>query len=158
MSTLKPFNMISNLEVYKHNKDAIIPKRNLEADAGIDLFADKDILLPLNKTTIITTGVAIHIPYGWVGLLKDRSSLAAKGLLVGGGVIDAGFNGPISILMHNLSNSSSDKIGYPLGYEIKRGDKVAQLLIQKVALWGVAEVEKLWNSDRGDSGLGSSGR
>jgi len=154
---------MNKLQVYRLDSTATLPTRNKTNDAGIDLYALEDVFIPLYTTALIKTGIAINVPEGYVGKIEDRSSLASKGLRTGGGVVDAGYSGDVGVLIHNLTNKSSgfseDKFGQvALGYQIKAGDKVAQMLLYKVETPEVVEVDRLWSSERGLYGFGSSGR
>lgn len=166
------------LDVKKLNPEAKLPTRSNPHDAGLDLYALEDVFIPQGKTVRIATGVAIHILPEYVGLVRDRSGMATKGLIVGAGVIDAGYAGDASVVLHNFSNVSdthedhfayefkepmtypSTARKYPIcGYQVRKGDKIAQLLIQKVELPVVDEVSYSWEtSARGTKGFGSSGR
>lgn len=152
---------MENLKVFKLEDDAVLPTRAHGYDAAVDIYALEDTFLELTSTTKVKTGVAISVPEGYVGKIEDRSSMAAKGLRTGGGVIDAGYNGEVGIIMHNLTNG--DEItwrqnGHTFGYTIKKGDKIAQLLVYKVETPDVVEVNELWSSERGSKSFGSSGR
>ena len=153
------------LKVYRLDKDAILPSRSRDTDAGLDLYSLEDVFLVVGDTKRIKTGIAINIPEGYVGKVEDRSGLASKGLRTGAGVVDPGYNGDVSIVMHNISNNQDEKdIGIKegwkieFGYQIKKGDKIAQLLLIKVETPAIVEVDTLWSSDRGDKGFNSSGR
>ena len=135
------------------------PTRNNSLDAGLDLYALEDTFIELNQTKVVKTGIAVAIPYGHVGKIEDRSSMATKGLRTGGGVVDAGYAGEVGVVVHNLNNASNkDPVLWRGGYLIKAGDKIAQLLVYKVELPKVGVVESLETTDRGTKGFGSSGR
>lgn len=145
---------MNKVQVFKLDPNAIIPTRNLSTDAGLDLYALEDTLMYAGATRVIKTGIAINIPEGYVGLIKDRSSMAIRKFTVGAGVLDAGYSGDVSIVLHY---SQIEVPGfYP--YQIKKGDRIAQLLIQKIETPEVEEVQELWTSVRGDTKFGSSGR
>jgi len=149
---------LTQIQVKRLNENALIPTRNKKTDAGIDIYASENCFIPLNGTAIIKTGIAILIPEGFVGKIEDRSSLAAKGLRTGAGVVDAGYAGEVGIVLHNITNKTSlSKDGKP-GFEVLRGDKVAQLLLYKVETPNVQEIKELWSSERGNKRFGSSGR
>ncbi len=143
------------IEVYKHHDKAILPTRAHPNDAGLDLYLLEDIFISVMSTSTLATGISINIPEGWVGKIEDRSSLALDGLRTGGGVIDAGFNGEIKVIMHNLCNQGSYKDG-EYGKQLKAGTKIAQFLIYKVSTENVVDVGHLWNSSRGSNGFGST--
>lgn len=152
------------IEVYKHNEKAIIPTRAHPTDAGWDLYALEDIHIPVGATKSIDTGIAINVPECYVGRVEDRSSLAAKGLRTGGGIVDAGYSGSIKVVLHNFSDSSASTMEQHLGYfttslgaEIKAGDKIAQLVIYPIDTEGIMETRWLWTSARDKAGFGSTG-
>lgn len=144
---------MKQLQVYKLDARAKLPTRNYTNDAAADLYVLEDTFLPIGETTMLKTGVAAHILPGFVGLLKERSGVGKKGLKVAGGVIDAGYNGDISILVMNISNKDDGN-----GYWVKSGDRLAQLLIMPIETPEVVEVVTLWTSERGDNKFSSSGR
>ena len=156
--------MLKTIQVKKLNKAATTPTRNKSNDAGIDLYALEDVFVAVGETAIVKTGIAVLVPEGFVGKIEDRSSMAAKGLKTGGGVIDAGYAGEVSVVLNNISHGGSyqnelyniDKIDF--GYQVKAGDRVAQLLIYKVETPSIELVKQLWDSERGSDGFGSSGR
>lgn len=151
---------MNKIEVYKINKYATLPTRNHSYDAGVDLYSLVDMFIPLGKTRLIPTGVAIHIEDGYVGIIGDRSSMALKGLRSGAGVIDAKFTGEIGIVLHNLNNESQYDNVFSLGklgYKVNKGDRIAQLIVYKCETPPIVEVQELWSSQRGSKGFGSSG-
>ncbi len=98
------------------------------------------------------TGIAVAIPAGYVGLVHPRSGLAARaGLSIvnAPGTVDAGYRGEIKVNLINLDPTEPVRIG--------RGDRIAQLLVQRVELWDVVEVDELDETDRGEGGHGSTG-
>ena len=138
------------LKIKKISKNAQIPKFAHKTDAGLDLFCTKKVEIVSGKTVAISTGIAIEIPNGYVGLIWDKSGLALKsGIKTMGGVIDSGYRGEIKVILTNLTNQ---------GYVFEVGDKVAQLLIQKVEKFDIEEVEELNEADRGLFGFGSTGK
>ena len=143
------------LHVKKLTEDAILPTKKHNNDAGFDLYANESMTLrPIEidmwgQTVKVKTGISIEIPDGWFGLIRDRSSLGSQGILVLGGVIDSGYRGEIIVCLHNLNNKF---------YEIKKGDKIAQLLLIPVPQVDIVPVDSLSETSRGDKGFGSSGR
>lgn len=149
---------MNNLRIYKWNKSAKLPTRNVETDAGLDLYALDDVFIPVGKTVVISTGISIEVPNGYVGKIEDRSSLASKGLRSGAGVVDCGYSGQIGVVLHNLTaNLDRDSILLRDGYQVKAGDKIAQLLLYRIETPYTQEVTELWDSKRGSRGFGSSG-
>lgn len=141
----------------KLHPNAHLPVRSHPSDAGMDLrvlFKDYDppvlILKPGNRA-LLPTGIAMEIPTGYVGLIWPRSGLAAKhGIDSLAGVVDSGYRGEVHVALINHGDKD---------FEIHNGDRIAQLLIQKVELDNVLEVEELLDdTDRGTGGFGSTGR
>ena len=120
-------------------------------DAGCDLRASEAAVVPARGRVLVKTGVSIALPSGYVGLVHPRSGLAAKhGITVLNtpGTIDAGYRGELMVTLYNSSDED---------FAIARLDRIAQLVIQEFSRADFIEVEKLPDSDRGDSGFGSSG-
>lgn len=127
------------------------PRRAHKDDAAVDLYARQGATLRPGAWAAVPTGVAVAVPEGYVGLVSPRSGLALRhGISVvnGPGVIDPGYRGEIKAIL--INHSDSDVV-------LHRGDRVAQLLILSVPTWDLVEVEMLDESDRGESGFGSTG-
>ena len=136
------------LPVKRLTETARLPTRAYAGDAGLDLYADEYRIVRAGNRAMVNTGLAVAIPPGYVGLIWPRSGLAAKhGISVDAGVIDAGYRGRIKVLLTNSSNEE---------YTVRVGDKIAQLLIQPVALMAPVEVDELDASERDAGGFGSS--
>jgi dUTP pyrophosphatase len=147
------------VQVFLRDERAIAPTRNKSTDAGLDLYSMEDKFIELGTTAVVRTGVSINIPNGIVGKIEDRSSLASKGLRTGAGVVDAGYSGEVGVVIHNLTSQlASDPVLHRKGYQVRRGDKIAQLLTYAVETPTVEVVNNLWESERGAGGFGSSGR
>jgi len=137
-------------KITKLEKDTILPSKANEYDAGYDLYALEDTVVPSRGRALIRTGIAMAIPPGYVGLIWPRSGLAVKaGLDVLAGVVDSGYRGEVCVVLQNHSNSE---------YTIRAGDRAAQILIQKLPNVKMNVVAVLDSSDRGDGGFGSSGK
>ncbi|MDF5757944.1 dUTP diphosphatase [Spongiactinospora sp. TRM90649] len=122
-------------------------------DAGADLYSVRDIELLPGERTIVGTGVAIALPDGYAAFVHPRSGLAARHgvtMVNGPGTIDAGYRGEIQV---NLINTDSKE---PV--RLRRGDRIAQLVIQRVERAAFHEVVRLPESARGTGGFGSTGR
>lgn len=120
-------------------------------DAGLDLRARTDAELAPGRRALVATGVAIALPAGHVGLVHPRSGLALRhGITVlnAPGTIDAGYRGEIGVVLLNAGDQH---------VRIRRGDRIAQLVVQRFATADLVEVERLPGSHRGDGGFGSSG-
>jgi len=123
-------------------------------DLGYDLFALEDIELWARATVRVRTGVAVEARHPETGaalglLVRDRSSMASRGIATTGGVIDAGYRGEILVLMTNLSDTA---------VRIKAGDKIAQMIPVPVLTGAVSAAEDLGDSQRAEKGFGSSGK
>lgn len=129
-----------------------LPARAHATDAGIDLVSAVDVELRPGHRALVGTGVAVAVPDGYVGLVHPRSGLAVRaGLSIvnAPGTVDAGYRGEIKVNLVNLDPTEPVRI--------ERGDRIAQLLVQRVELWDVVEVDDLDRTDRGEGGHGSTG-
>lgn len=149
--------MLTDLAVVRLDPDLPLPSRAHDGDAGVDLFSADDVELRPGHRALVSTGIAVAIPHGMVGLVHPRSGLAARlGLSIvnSPGTIDAGYRGEIKVALINLDPTE------PI--TIRRGDRIAQLLVQRVELPALVEVASfdeagLADTTRGDDGHGSSG-
>lgn len=135
--------------------DAQRPTRAHDSDAGLDLSSATAAVVPARGRAVIPTGVRLALPEGTYGQVASRSGLSARhGIEVGAGVIDAGFTGEVSVVLHNHSDKD---------FEVAAGDRVAQLLVLPVvmvrptAVCGAEWADVATGSVRGDGGFGSSG-
>ena len=142
--------MSIDIKIKRLEEDAKLPDQPYEGDAGFDLYANETVTFEPGDKATIKTGIAIAVPMGYVGLIWDKSGVGIKkGHKVLGGVVDAGYRGEIMIGMINLSRES---------HTFEKGDKVAQMLIQKVEQPKIIEVEELDETERGEKAFGSSGK
>ncbi|MEI8269035.1 MAG: dUTP diphosphatase [Acidimicrobiaceae bacterium] len=134
--------------------DAVLPKYANEGDAGCDLVAIEDAVLKAGGgRAMVGTGVAIAIPQGHGGFVLPRSGLASKhGVTCSNapGLVDAGYRGEIKVALVNLDPTND--------YEVKKGDRIAQLVILAVPSASFSLVEELPEATRGEGGFGSTGR
>jgi dUTP pyrophosphatase len=138
------------LKIKKLHPDAVIPQYAHDNDAGFDLYTVEQFELEPGERKSVPLGLALEIPDGYVGLIWDKSGLSHKfGIKSFGGVVDAGYRGEIHAGIMNLS----DKF-----FSFEKGQKIAQLLIQKVERVDFEEVQDLSATDRGTGGFGSSGK
>lgn len=138
------------LLIKKLHPDAKVPTFAHATDAGLDLCAVEPVTLAPGERKSIATGIAMAIPEGYVGLVWDKSGIAHKGgLKTLGGVIDAGYRGEIFVGLHNLAD---------VPYTFELGNKVAQILIQKIEQPELVEVDELPEADRGEKAFGSTGK
>ncbi|MGV9713391.1 dUTP diphosphatase [Gordonia sp. NPDC003424] len=143
---------IPTIAVRRLDRDIPLPTRAHPGDAGVDLHSTIDLELPAGRRQLVGTGIAIALPIGTVGLIHPRSGLAARaGLSIVNtpGTIDAGYRGEIKVCLINLDPSE------PIS--IARGDRIAQLVVQRVELPEFVEVDELDDTSRGAGGYGSSG-
>lgn len=140
---------------------AQLPKYAHEGDAGMDVFALDDVNLPLHIPTMVHTGIAAEIPEGYEIQVRPRSGLACKGVTVWNspGTIDAKYRGEICVILMylNQEHTCTSEVMKPC-YEVKSGDKIAQLVLAPVTIAEVEEVTELSETDRGTGGFGSTGR
>ena len=139
----------ANLLVERINPEAKLPEKAHQSDAGYDLFAVENVSIPPYGQAKIGTGVKMAIPQNFAGLIWDKSSLAAQGLKTMGGVIDSGYRGEIIIIAKNLTEEF---------FNITKGQKVAQIIIQEIGDIPLIETEISDSTERKDSGFGSTGK
>lgn len=140
------------LKVKRLSASAKLPTKAHPSDAGFDIYADCDEIIPSGRTRLILTGIAVEIPEGYYGRLKGRSGLTSRTRLrVQEGTIDANYRGEIKVICDALK----DPLG--IGYAVAEGERIAQLIIQPLPNFEVVEVSDLSNSDRGANGFGSTG-
>ncbi len=121
-------------------------------DAGLDLLAREDVTLAPGERAVVPTGVAIALPEGYAGFVHPRSGLAAShglGLVNAPGTVDAGYRGEIRVVLVNHDRGETVRL--------QRGDRVAQLVFQRVERAQLVEVDELPESRRGGGGFGSTG-
>lgn len=129
-----------------------LPSYAYEGDAGLDLRANADVVIEPYQRVLIPTGLAIAIPDGYAGFVQPRSGMALKqGLSIANtpGLIDAHYRGELKVIAVNLDSENA--------IHIERGERIAQLVIQKVPVVHLVEVDELDETDRGCGGFGSSG-
>ncbi|MCU0679026.1 MAG: dUTP diphosphatase [Planctomycetes bacterium] len=136
------------LRVERLTSTAKLPSRAYAGDAGLDLCADQAYSLSPGQKKVISTGLKIAVPADCVGLIWDKGGVAKAGIHTIAGVIDAGFRGEITVNLVNLSHDY---------YQIEPGQKIAQLLIQKVEFMAVKEGKIEDTTERGQGRFGSSG-
>ncbi len=143
-----------DLPVLRLDPDLPLPAYARAGDAGVDLLAREDVTLaPGGGRAVIPTGIAIALPEGYAGFVQPRSGLAAKHgvtCLNTPGLIDSGYRGELKVCLINHDPVEP--------FEVVRGERIAQLVVQAVANVNFVEVEALDETERGDQGYGSSGR
>ena len=146
---------MSNFQVLikRLDPDLPLPKYSKGGDAGADIFSRIDITLAPGERALVPTGIALALPDGYVALVHPRSGLAIKHgvtMVNAPGTVDAGFRGELQCILinHDMRESVS----------FKRGDRIAQLVFQKVERADFVEVDVLPGSGRGEGGFGSTGK
>lgn len=138
------------LRIKKLQEEAITPGYALPGDAGMDLYSTEHRAIGPGERAMIETGIAMEIPLGYVGLIWEKSGLAVKhGIQTMGGVIDSGYRGEVVVTVYNASEKT---------HTFEKGDKVGQILIQKIEGPEIEVVEELSDSERGEDGFGSTGK
>jgi dUTP pyrophosphatase len=152
ISYVLPEKITMCLEVKRLTRDAKVPTRATPHSAGYDLYYPyglTDTIIPPFKRELIPTGIAISVPYGTYGRIAPRSGLALRsGIDVMAGVIDIDYRGEVGIILVNLSDTD---------FIVKSGDRVAQLILERISNPEIVEVENLSNTNRGIGGFGSTG-
>ncbi|RNL79601.1 dUTP diphosphatase [Nocardioides marmorisolisilvae] len=140
------------IQIVRLDPELPVPSYAHPGDAGADLFAREDVTLAPGERRLVPTGLAIALPEGFVALVHPRSGLANRsGLSIvnAPGTIDAGYRGEIQVCLVNLDPTT------PI--ELSRGDRIAQLVIQRFESAEFVEVAELPDSVRGEGGYGSTG-
>lgn len=130
---------------------ALMPQKKFEDDAGADIHAYEDVVIYPGETVGVRTGVRMSIPKGYEVQVRSRSGLALNhGVFVlnGVGTIDQGFIGEIKVILHNVGKEP---------FQIRKGDRIAQLVVSALANLPVVKVESFGETERGDGGFGSTG-
>jgi dUTP pyrophosphatase len=130
-----------------------LPAYASAGDAGLDLYSTEDVSIKPGRRQLVGTGIALAIPEGYAGFVQPRSGSAIKlglGILNSPGLIDSGYRGEVKVVAVNLDPDET--------IDIKRGDKIAQLVVLKVSGITLKEVNALPVSERGAGGFGSTGR
>lgn len=176
--------MTNTLQIKLLSKNATMPKREHDTDAGFDIYAAETVILEPQQKTLIATDIAVNIPKGYVGLLTSRSGVSSKiHLVIETGKIDAGFHGNMKINIKNDNETLENWVSYHFSddaldiegniirldsknekevmtgsYKINKGDKLAQLVIVPIITPELQKVEEFDDvSARGENGFGSSG-
>jgi dUTP pyrophosphatase len=140
---------MSSLRVKRFTPDALLPLRASGGSVGYDLYSNENVCVPIGARALVSTGIAIVLPSGTYGRIAPRSGLAVKkGIQVGAGVIDPDYTGEVKILLFNHGAET---------FEINKGDRVAQLILERCETPPVIEIGKLEETERGSCGFGSTG-
>ena len=142
-----------SIRVRRLDPELPLPARRHAGDAGYDLAARVDVRLePAGGRALVPTGISVAIPEGFAGFVQPRSGLALRHgvtCLNSPGLIDAGYRDEISVLLVNLDPG--------VAFDVRRGDRIAQLVIQRVEYVNFREVAEVPSSERGGGGFGSTG-
>lgn len=153
----------------KVHPDAVLPKYAHVGDAGMDVYAISDQWLELNTPTLVKTGLIAEIPTGYEIQVRPRSGLALKGVTVfnAPGTIDAKYRGEIGVVLYAVKGNcsvnfgSKDENGCQSSsvdrFQIRKGDRIAQLVVSPVTTCEPVEVTEVSDTDRGTGGFGSTG-
>ena len=143
---------LETIKIKKLNADATIPTRSHSTDAGLDLYASEDVRVA--RGTMIPTGIAVDIPPGFEAQVRPRSGLSVRSSLrVTLGTIDSGFVGEINVIADSINVIGSTM------YHVKKGDKIAQLVLSPIETPKVEVVDEFDSeSERGENGFGSTGK
>ena len=137
------------IKIKKINPDGKVPTRAKSSDAGYDLYSTVDMPITPTARQLVPTGIAIEIPEGYYGRIAPRSGLAVRACFdILAGFVDSGYRNEIKVLMINLGEGL---------VSVNKGDRIAQLIIEKCYDVEWEEVNELSDSDRGEGGFGSSG-
>ena len=137
------------LQVKCLRENVHLPTRGSSGAVGYDLYSDEDIVVVHGERALVGTGIALGLPIGVYGRVAPRSGLAVKhGIHVGAGVIDPDYTGEVKVLLFN--HGSHD-------FEIKKGDRIAQLVLERCETPDVEEVKVIADTERGSGGFGSTG-
>lgn len=137
------------IKIRKLSQTCIVPKRQTPGSAGYDLYSDERAVIGPNTSYVIQTGISMQLPKGTYGRVAPRSSMASKFTSIGAGVVDSDYRGEVKVLFFN---HSSEYI------VIKHGERIAQLIVEKIATPEIEIVEELDDTDRGEGGFGSTGK
>ena len=141
------------LPVKRLREDAVVPTRAYAGDAGLDLVACERVEIGPGERAVVGTGLAVAIPDGYAGFVVPRSGLAARhglGKVNTPGIVDAGYRGEVKVILLNTDRAEA--------FVVEPGMRIAQLLLVEVPAVAPVEVDALPQSERGEGGLGSSGR
>ncbi|KDR83435.1 hypothetical protein GALMADRAFT_235574 [Galerina marginata CBS 339.88] len=149
IETDAPLAPVSNLLIKRLSEKAKIPTRGSPLAAGYDLYSAEKKLVPARGKALVDTQLSIAVPAGTYGRVAPRSGLASKFMIdTGAGVIDADYRGVIFVLLFNLSEKD---------FQVEEGDRIAQLIIERIYTPDILEVDDLDQTIRGASGFGSTG-
>ena len=137
------------MKVKKLAYEARLPTRGSGGAVGYDLYSIDTVVIPPRHRALLSTGIAVVLPPGVYGRVAPRSSLALKyGIQVGAGVIDPDYTGEVKVILFNHGHAD---------FEVNKGDRIAQLILEKCDTPEVVEIGLLEETERGSGGFGSTG-
>jgi dUTP diphosphatase len=142
---------VIDVPVRRLRPDAHLPEQAYEGDAGMDLSACEAVTIEPGERAVVPTGIAVEIPDGYAGFVQPRSGLAVRhgiGIVNSPGLIDSGYRGEIQVGLLNTDREQR--------FTVEPGMRIAQLVIQPVAVARLVVVDELASSERGSRGFGSS--
>jgi dUTP pyrophosphatase len=138
-----------SLGIKKLSDDSTLPTRGSDGAVGYDLYSNMECVIRPSERGLVSTGIAIVLPSGVYGRVAPRSGLAVKyGIQVGAGVIDPDYTGEVKVILFNHGDKD---------FEVKKGDRIAQLVLERCETPPVKEIEIIEETDRGSGGFGSTG-
>ncbi|XP_039579440.1 deoxyuridine 5'-triphosphate nucleotidohydrolase, mitochondrial isoform X1 [Passer montanus] len=145
-----PAEASARLRFTRLSENAFAPSRGSARAAGYDLYSAYDCVIPPMEKAVVKTDIQIALPSGCYGRVAPRSGLAAKHFIdVGAGVIDEDYRGNVGVVLFNFGKES---------FEVKKGDRIAQLICERIYYPELEEVEALDDTERGEGGFGSTGK
>ncbi|XP_048173232.1 deoxyuridine 5'-triphosphate nucleotidohydrolase, mitochondrial isoform X2 [Corvus hawaiiensis] len=145
-----PGEVSTRLRFTKLSENAFPPSRGSARAAGYDLYSAYDCVIPPMEKAVVKTDIQIALPSGCYGRVAPRSGLAAKHFIdVGAGVIDEDYRGNVGVVLFNFGKET---------FEVKKGDRIAQLICERIYYPELEEVEALDDTERGEGGFGSTGK
>ena len=139
------------VKILQLDKELSLPKYETDGSAGMDLYSTKNTWIIPGQISIISTGIAISLPKGYEAQIRSRSGLTAKNQVIvlnAPGTIDADYRGEIKIILANFSTED---------FDVKKGDRIAQMVIAEYEQAWFEDVKSLDDTDRGSGGFGSTG-
>ncbi|XP_055938205.1 deoxyuridine 5'-triphosphate nucleotidohydrolase-like [Argiope bruennichi] len=138
------------LRIAKLSNNAKIPTKGSKLAAGYDLYSAYDYVVPPKGKVLAMTDIQIQVPPGHYGRVAPRSGLAVKNFIdVGAGVVDEDYRGNLGVVLFNFGSEE---------FKVNKGDRIAQLICEKISYPELEEVEALNDTERGDGGFGSTGK
>lgn len=132
------------------SNNAKVPTLGSPGAAGYDLYAAEECLVHPENRALVSTDIAVEVPIGYYARIAPRSGLACKGVTVDAGVVDADYRGTVKVLLVNHKKVDP--------YHVKKGDRIAQMILEKILTLEIEVVDSLGSTERGTGGFGSTGQ